>query len=129
MDTLTNYIVERIRIDNIKHPVFPVDGTIEDIIQFLKDNGFEDLKNIPTPITGSFNRLKIRGFHVAEFDFYLRIFFADTSKNQILRDNPVFIYDTNEKDTNHRFQTMDTKRIITDTVEKTMELLNKRFGL
>ena len=37
-------ITERIRIDNVKQVRFPVDGTVKDMVKFLKMNGFEPLK-------------------------------------------------------------------------------------
>ena len=45
MDTLTNYITERIRIDNVKHLEFPIDGTVDDMVEFLDEQGFKSLKS------------------------------------------------------------------------------------
>jgi hypothetical protein len=41
MNQLRDYITERIRIDNIKILKFPIDGTLQDIVEFLEDAGFK----------------------------------------------------------------------------------------
>lgn len=77
MKNLNNYITERIRIDNIKCPEFPVDGTLDDIIQFLKENGFVKL-TLEGNVFKSFINAKARSFDINLVTD--RIWFADTSK-------------------------------------------------
>jgi hypothetical protein len=90
MKPLNNYITERIRVDNIKHLEFPIDGTIDDMVKFLKAYNFEecDTKNKKYSSKVFLNDMKAKSY-VISFD-YTRIWFADTSKNEISKINPMF---------------------------------------
>ena len=124
MDTLTNYITERIRIDNIKHREFPVDGTVKDMVKFLKMNGFEEFGEEDMGVVKQFNKEKIRGFMMNRDKDIL--WFADTTKNQISENNPVFLIfrygNTNELYYDN--ENLDKPRNESDL----LEMVNKRFG-
>lgn len=113
MDTLTNYITERIiiaeriRIDNIKRPEFPIDGTVEDIIDFLKEYGFKEIKKIQVPSTYindyvvPFNDYRNKCFYVdivATNNTY--IYFADTSKHRISESNAFYAINKDNRSDN-----------------------------
>jgi hypothetical protein len=93
METLTNYITERIRIDNVQSTGFPIGGKIDEILQFLRKNGFvevesdkKDTWNITHEIF-SINKNK----KVFTYNPHIGILrFADMTKD-IDDDNPIFV--------------------------------------
>jgi hypothetical protein len=94
MNCLHDYIIERIRIDNIKLRKFPFDGCIEDIEDFLKDNGFTQIKSNDDTYTGRGNFLNSK--HGKYYIIYTNslnyksISFADTSNGPISKTNPMY---------------------------------------
>lgn len=96
MKTLNNYIMERIRVDNIKSKPhdFPFTGTIDDVRRFLLDAGFTEMTDkkfkhmLLTDFADEFPKLGIKGFVIKD---KLTIIFADTSNDpHITHENPVF---------------------------------------
>ena len=93
MKTINDYIVERIKVDNIKPKEFPVDGTIEDIEDFLKDNGFTQIE---TNISKLSDRSKFLNKHNGKYYMKYQVYrnktitFADTSSKKISNDNPMY---------------------------------------
>lgn len=102
MESLNNYITERIRIDNIK-PEFPVDGTDKEIIDFLKEYGFKEIKDLPNiPFYPDyailFNKYKDKCFGIeVEGTNNMDIYFANTSKDKISKSNILYIIRTSPK--------------------------------
>ena len=97
METLNNYITERIRVDNIKRPEFPINGTLDDVVKFLKEQGFKEIKDLPyftlyTNYVVPFNKYKDKCFAI-EVDGTNTgiIYFADTSKDKISKSNILYI--------------------------------------
>ena len=111
MESLNNYITERIRVDNIKHPEFPINGNTEEIVDFLKERGFEEIKDLPhlpmyTDYVTVFNNTyknKCFGVMVDSLSKRNIICFADTSNGRISRKNPLFIWKILDNGT-HEYQ-------------------------
>ena len=81
-------ILEKLSIDSIMSDAeFPADGTLEEIIEFLKEQDFKDVsKRGPKDII--FNSKKSKCFiYIKELK---KLWFADTSKENISKDNPIF---------------------------------------
>ena len=102
MESLNNYITERIRVDNIKLE-FPVDGTDKEIIDFLKEYGFKEIKALPyftryTDYVVPFNKYKDKCFGIeVEGTNNMDIYFTNTSKNEISKSNILYIIQTSPK--------------------------------
>ena len=108
METLNNYITERIiiaeriRVDNIK-PKFPVDGTAGDIIDFLEEHGFNEIKYLPnlpnyTDYTILFNKYENKCFGIeVEGANNMIIYFANTSDDKISKSNILYIIRTSPR--------------------------------
>ena len=133
MNSLNNYITERIRVDNIKHPEFPIDGTIKDMEEFLKRNGFGKIKTNyqfngipggPRKYWRVFDEVHKKGYIIiTERGVADRIMFADTSKDGISTYNPMFYI---EKDNGHFYEirkiSSSTNEFLTiDDLEKEMK--------
>jgi hypothetical protein len=132
MESLNNYITERIRIDNIKHPEFPIKGDYDATIVFLKEQGFERL---PHEFYGSeqhqfvniFNDQHIRGWMYYLAGDLTMITFADTTDREISKDNPMIqIYFENDKPTN-RIAVSGCHTCKYCTEREFLDILNKRF--
>ena len=124
METLNNYITERIRIDNIKSARFPIDGKIDDIVDFLQFQGFSQIQ------TDILNRSK---FNEANNKCFIAkvnkaIWFADTSNDEINNHNNIFSVD--DESLNYRSYFIWGGHNIIDEVSKEffLEAINKRFG-
>lgn len=117
-------ITERIRIDNVKQVRFPVDGTVKDMVKFLKMNGFEEFGEENMSVVKQFNKEKIRGFMMNRDKDIL--WFADTTKNKISSMNPVFLYNIEEDCFKFIFHEYDGS--IECYKYEFEEELNKRFG-
>ena len=128
MKPISNYIVERIRIDNIKC-AFPIDGSTNDMIKFLESNGF---MKIPFKIGGIFNLLNKKSakqFVILSAGGITRFWFADTSNHPISEDNPVFLIISKNKTGGERefaYSNTDLKNHCNK--QEFIEMLNKRFG-
>ena len=94
METLNNYITERIRIDNIKSAKFPIDGKIDDMVGFLQSQGFSQIHTNALNLRSVFNKAKGKCFMV--YNIHV-IWFADTSNNKINNDNNIFSVDDSSK--------------------------------
>ena len=81
-------VLEKLKVDDIVlDTVFPINGTLNDIIEFLKDNGFKYVR-CGGGIDEWFNGYKSKCFYKTEENLW----FGDTSKEKISEDNPIFIY-------------------------------------
>lgn len=98
MNQLSDYITERIRIDNIKQVDwvdFPVTGTPEQIKTFLLSASFKELPSTYTihntrNAVSAFNKEHTNIFYYGIFDHGGIIRFADTTYNEISEDNPMY---------------------------------------
>ena len=130
METLNNYITERIRVDNIQSTEFPIDGTLEDVIQFLEEQGyvgFSWLSGTPGGWSKFFNYYKQKIFSYKTDNWgYTYLKFADTTNKNIGKENP--IYEMEFKDNNKIFGTMYGNRSIPVSKKEFLERLNKQFN-
>ena len=80
-------ILEKLKLDDIVFDKFHTDKTLNDIIKFLEEQGFKDVsKRGPKDII--FNSKKSKCFiYIKELG---KLWFADTSKENISKDNPIF---------------------------------------
>ncbi len=126
MKTIDNYINERLNPRHLGSIKFPVDGTMEKVIEFLEEQHFEYFETyLGDNIIQSFNKENIKGYHT-EPD---RIWFADTAKDKISKDNPVFLYNPTTQD--HYFTIIPegmSSKVYKHTKKEYLELLNKKFG-
>jgi len=121
-------VLEKLRVDDIViNAEFPIDGTIEEMIKFLEGQNFIDISMHHGSISRIFNDMKKK----CVVKFGNRFSFADTSKEKISKDNPIFyiclddpvaysVYYKNNYDS-----TID---IVENDKKAFLEELNKRFG-
>ena len=80
-------IYEKLDINKVRlNDKFPIDGTIEDVVEFLEEQGFKDINQ-----RGSkdviFNSKKSKCFYRLSG----HLWFGDTSKEEISKKNPIFV--------------------------------------
>ena len=127
MKNLKDTILEKLKIDDINlNDKFPIDGTIDDMIKFLEEKGFNDVYHNGGGVVDMFNKYNSKCFYKKEGIFW----FGDTSKEKISKDNPIFYISISPKIFDVYFR--DNNKWIIDIVENNkkafMEELNKRFG-
>ena len=121
MKNLKDTILEKLKVDDITpDEVFPIEGTYEEVFNFLKNHNFIPLESKHSSISKK----------------NIRIWFADTSKGEISKDNPVFlinfynnaivIYYTEKENPNRAIYTFDSYRTNNDK-KAFIEELNKHF--
>lgn len=127
MDTLTNYIVERIRIDNVKQVKFPIDDTIYEILEFLKEQGF---KEVPNSTRNTMSRMLNMERNKCFIAYNNTIWFADTSKKEVSEDNPIFLIEKSSNTNTSSFSVYIPKKVIVndDNKKEFLKELNKCFG-
>jgi hypothetical protein len=144
MDTLTNYITERIiiaeriRIDNVKQVKFPIEGSLDDIAEFLEIVGFKKIKNTPENIheTVNFFNNQRPG---AYFDFVYDdgidnkatgIEFVDRTEGEISNRNMLYHIGTYENELYFSGFFKRGNEILCKEFEKDefLEAINKQFG-
>lgn len=129
MKPLNNYIVERIRVDNIKHTEhteFPAGKvTMDKTIGFLEKMGFNNIPHVPSrrleDVVEIFNDTHGRCFTVSinphQGDKY--ILFTNTSNDKISIKNPMYCIVFYNKDPNIYIQTTgDIKTDVSLTEDK-----------
>lgn len=128
-------VYEKLSIDDINlNGEFPVDGTYEEVFDFLKNHNFIPLQPKCSSIVKLFNMERNK---CIRFEKNRRILFADTSKEKISERNPVFLinFDNNSLmiyylsigNPTHTIKILDgdrTGKVIKDFMEE----LNKHFG-
>ena len=128
MNNLKDSILEKLKVDDIILDVFPIDGTLEDIIKFLKAEGFKEYKLDNYSLVGTFNKNKGKIFLFGDESGNKRLWFANTSREEISAKNPVFLL---IKEGDHKMIWRcfgeDYMTIFSDK-NKVIDLLNKRFG-
>lgn len=93
MKPINEYITERIRIDNTRRPEFPINGTVDEQIEYLRHCGFEKIPALDNPIY-TMNNQKGRKV-VWNLGSMLR--FADVTKRQISEKNPALCCNPSSK--------------------------------
>jgi hypothetical protein len=119
MQTINNYINERLNPKHLGSTKFPISGTLDNIKDFLEHNDFEEIRKSPFP-TKYFNKMKIKGFMYNS----TYLWFADTSKDLISDDNPVFCVDFS----NGTLSSFNDNKYITRDTYDTLKLLNEIVG-
>lgn len=125
-------VLEKLRVDDIVlGEKFPIDRRLKEIVEFLKEQGFKDVDK-----RGSkdliFNSEKFKCFT------YLKgrgggeiLWFADTSKGEISKDNPIFLIKSLSNTHVFVVYYMVSAKMIYKTEndkKEFLEELNKRFG-
>lgn len=128
MQTINNYITERLNPRHLGGFKFPIDGTIKDIIKFLESCEFVQ---IPHPPGGYFGMKK--AFNSNRFRCFTNrptidaIWFADTSKGIISYNNYIFSVD-DSVDPSRKYYIWTNDNIDNVTREKFLKEINKTFG-
>ena len=134
MNQLSDYITERIRIDNIRILKFPIDGTYDEVINFLKDAGFGGLPykykiSNTNDTINAFNTERSLLFYGKSIFNGCIIRFANTSTEKISADNPMFEMWYNK---NHKIYSLCITKgdfeMVAVSDDEFKKLLNKRFG-
>ena len=90
MKSLEEVILEKLKIDDIViDKEFPIDGTVDDMIEFLKDKAFKYVR-CDGAIDKWFNKYKSRCYYYNGENLW----FGDTTKGMISSKNPIFMYKT-----------------------------------
>ena len=135
MKNLKDSILEKLKVDDISFDKFPIDGTIDDIIEFLRDCGFtiicEDWQSDIFTVRKALNAAKDRQCFVYISGKQMKINFGDTTKKNIRKDNPIFIiscgFVNNLNDCDYVIGTDFADLSILEKNEW-IEIVNKRFG-
>lgn len=92
MKPINNYINERLNPRQLgPSKMFPVSGTCDEMIDFLKSLGFEQIYSLGSVLSDypkKFNEVKRRAFFVNRSMGF--IVFANTSRQNISENNPVY---------------------------------------
>ena len=99
MNPLSDYIVERIRIDNIKFMEIPIDKSIDEILIWMKDhhfkNALDEYPNIDNLLFRTYvkklQKIKDCIFNFKENNTCKVLRFVNTTENKISNGNPVFV--------------------------------------
>ena len=125
-------VLEKLKVDDIVIEKFPIDGTLDNMVEFLKERNFKEISN-------DFNNYLYNAFEDAKKKVYLmldkEIFFADTSKEKISEYNPIFLC-SDKGDLNIFYFDFTNNHYIdivkngkdNSTKKAFMKELNKRFG-
>jgi len=135
MKNLKDAILEKLKVDDIVlEEKFPIDGTLDDIADFLRKNGFKEVHEPTRRKLYNYGRGQGKVFliekdwnKVCHTNRYGAIFFADTSEGCIDRGNP--LYCVYCEDPNVRFCDFDYHHFVgAPTNSEFLEAINKRFG-
>lgn len=131
MKELSNYIYEKLDINKVSlDDRFPINGTLDDIIEFLEEQGyfgFSWLSETPGGWSKAFNYYKRKSFFSKPEDRwgYAYLKFADTTNKNIGKENPM--YEIRFEGNNKIFGTMYGRRSIPVSKEEFLQRLNKQF--
>ena len=122
-------VLEKLKVDDIVLDEFPVDGTLEDAVKFLKEYGFKEIKFeikkhfLYTSVIKDIENREGRYVVVNKDD--LEIMFGDTSKKDIDERNPLYsiLYSMDEYTSRTLSQSDSTKmkKYTKDEFAKEME--------
>lgn len=123
MKNLDSYITEKLSVDSIVIPdrKFPIDGPIEKMVDFLDYHRFKDITE-SRGLVELFNRKKTAGYILDIRPN--RIWFGDTTKENISESNQFFYYEEKHK----IYGTYGRGSVNEITKEEFLEELKKRFG-
>ena len=124
-------VLEKLKVDDISFEKFPIDGTFDEIIEFLKEKDFKEI--VAKSDEGVDEMFDSKKYTCVTANYkYKRIWFADTSKEEVSEKNPIFLIICHENKTfiykvfyvNNRH----VKYIVENDKKEFLEELNKRFG-
>lgn len=128
MKELTKYITEKLDINkvNLDDRDFPIDGTLDDMIEFLKSQGFIEIPDtsIKSKLYSVMNKKKGKVFANAK-DWFIR--FADTSKHYIDKEHPVYAIFYDERYYIEWINSIKKDDYSLIPKEEFLKLLNTRF--
>ena len=121
-------ISEKLSIDSIvlTNKEFPINGTLEEIIEFLECNGFNSVVRGVGGVADMFNEYKSKCFYKKED----HLWFGDTKKEKISKDNPIFYISRIPDifDVYYRDNSSWIINIVENDKKAFLKELNKRFG-
>ena len=129
LKNLKDIILEKLSVDNIVIvEEFPIDGTMEDIVKFLKEQGFKQISSSGY-ISDLVNLTKTKCF----MSDLTNIWFADTSEKKVSKDNPIFgiaykFYNVYYPKNSNNVRSHEYIDIVENDKEEFLRELNKRFG-
>ena len=120
---LRENILEKLRVDDV-NPLpleFPLNGTMAEVVEFLKMHGFYEHRYHGWSSTRElFDRQKRKIFYVEDET----INFADTSREAISNDNMIFVMDVTNRGNDFY---MGAESIYRVEPEEFLDQLNKQF--
>ena len=97
-------VLEKLKVDDITFDEFPVDGTLDDAVKFLREYGFEEVEY---ELEKHFYYVKDiesrKGRYVVVNREDSEIIFGDTSKEKISPKNPLYSISYNLDESNKYF--------------------------
>lgn len=94
MKELTDYIIEKLDISNVNlNSEFPIDASFNEMIDFLKSYGFEELKSLNTGWYGVilvFNKHNKGKYYMFTTSGADSLKFADMSQGEISNNTPLY---------------------------------------
>lgn len=127
MKNLKDAILEKLKVDDINLNEFPTSENLENVIKFLKKEGFKECQIIDGGVIYTFNENKGKIFLLSNYK-HDRIWFADTSKEKISKDNPVFFL-IKEGGMKMEWKYFgEDYATISSNKHKVIDLINKKFG-
>ena len=125
-NVLNNAIYEKLKIDSIKivPAKFPIDGSKREILEFLEEKGFIKYNS---EIDSIFYDIDSKLYYT----FAANLWFADTSREKISKNNPIFNIDFIDRTYSVYYYTKKggfMQNIVIADKEKFLKELNERFG-
>ena len=126
-DTIKDAILEKLKVDDIVvDDEFPIDGIFDDMIKFLEEEGFHYIDG--SIVKKAFNTAKSKCYMLDSVSMW----FADTSKGEISKNNPIFYIIHYSEAYEYRVYYIDNSDEVIDIVKDDkkafLKELNKRFG-
>lgn len=126
MKNLKEILLEKLSIDSITPDIeFPIDGTCDKILEFLKEQGFKEVANSTSDSISKILNIKRNKCFINYNN--TTIWFTDTSKKEVSEDNPIFLIEKSSKASS--FSVYIPKKVIVNNDKKAfLEELNKCFN-
>jgi hypothetical protein len=115
-------------VDNIKSAMFPINGTIDEIIKFLEGHGFKEIDDVKgRTVTDFFNSKHGKCYWLRDKEW---IYFGDTSNGDISPTNGLIIIDLSRSNREYRIlkNTYTCSDDYHNNTKEFLEILNKQFG-
>ena len=118
-------VLEKLKVDDIVlEEKFPIDGTFDEMIDFLAEQGF---KEVPNSTGNTISKILNKERNKCFIAYNNTIWFADTSKKEVSEVNPIFLIEKSSSTSS--FSVYTPYKVIVEKNKKAfMEELNKQFG-